>query len=72
MDDAELFGEEESSVFFCVIFDFVGKIIKVKQAKPYRNKGGMNRAIWDEEDWHKKNLETYEKTGDGKMDSENK
>jgi len=37
-----------------------GRIIKVKKAKPVRLKASSTRAVWEDESWHKKNIDKME------------
>lgn len=44
-DESELFGSVS------LTFHFLGKIVKVKPAKPYKPKSFFNKPIWQTEEW---------------------
>ena len=39
---------------------YVGRIIRVKKARPQRIKMGASKPIWESENWHQANVQTYE------------
>jgi len=38
----------------------IGKIIRVKKARPQKVKPGSGKAIWDSENWHQANAQAQE------------